>query len=57
MMMDTWMTPSQGGETGPMPVTLPGRGGPAAPESVVAQPKIQPTVYRPSATTDHRHAA
>jgi hypothetical protein len=56
-MMDTWMTPSQGAETGPMPVTLPGRAGPAAPESVVAQPKLQPTVYRPSATTDHRHAA
>ena len=57
MMMDTWMTPSQGGEAVPMPVALPGRGGPADPESVVAQAKLQPTVYRPSGTAGHRHAA
>jgi hypothetical protein len=56
-MMMSWMTPSQGGEAVPMPVALPGRGGPAAPESAVAQAKLQPTVYRPSATAGHRHAA
>ena len=56
MMMDTWMTPSRGGEAVPTPVALPGRGGPAAPESAVALAKLQPTVYRPSAG-DHRHAA
>ncbi len=56
-MMDTWMAPRQGREASPVPVTAAGRTGPAAPESAVAQAKLQPTIYRPSGTADHRHAA
>jgi hypothetical protein len=56
-MMGTWMAPRQGHEASPMPVTAAGRTGPAAPESAVAQAKLQPTIYLPSGAPDHRHAA